>query len=235
MKIVLVQFRIDKQVLAHEQDCILRDLQLEKKQLICYNALKQDLSSLEVENFDAFIFGGSGELSISQEDETIKILRNNVKVLIDNILKQNIPSLFICLGFHILSDHQGQFVKKDTTKAEIGTTNIYLTPEGITDPLFNNLPKQFKVQEAHNDAIHELPQNAVLLAESKRCLLQAYKIGKYVYAVQFHPELQREDMFKRLSFYSDMYNTDHSKFQESKDAVKILENFKEIIKNKEKT
>ncbi len=235
MKIVLVQFRNDPQTLAHEQECILRDLQLDKTELICYNALKQDLSSLDVTNYDAFVFGGSGEISISSEDETIKILRNNVKVLIDNILKQNIPSLFICLGFHILSDHQGQFVKKDTTKAEIGTTNIYLTPEGITDPLFNNLPKQFKVQEAHNDAIHELPQNAVLLAESKRCLLQAYKIGKYVYAVQFHPELQREDMFKRLSFYSDMYNTDHSKFQESKDAVKILENFKEIIKNKEKT
>ena len=232
MKIVLVQFREKQETLEHEKACIARDLKINVKDFICYNATKHDLSGLDIADYDAFIFGGSGEFCVSTETEMIDTMRKNCKVLLANIIEHNAPSLFICFGFHILSDYLGVFVKKDPERKEIGTTRIYFTEAGSKDPLFAHLGHHLLAQQAHNDSIHEFPEGVFPLAESRRCPVQAYRVKRYIYAMQFHPELQREDMFKRLSFYSDEYNTDHSKFKESTEAQRILQNFKEIVLNK---
>ena len=233
-KIVLVQFRTDEEIILHEKECIARELNVEVKQLICYNATQHDLSGLIVSDYDAFIFGGSGEFCVSTEDELINVMRQNMKVLFGNIVDNNIPSLFICFGFHMISDYLGLFIRKDPSRAEIGTAHIYLTENGKEDPLFAHVGHQFLAQQAHNDSVIEFPDGVFPLAESKRCPVQAYRVKRYIYALQFHPELQRDDMFKRLSSYSDEYNTDHSKFKESTEAKLILQNFKEIIEKKGK-
>ena len=229
MKIVLVQFRSEENSTIHERECIARDLAITTKDLICYNALQHDLSGLNVHDYDAFIFGGSGEYCVSTEDANINQMRKNIKVVLQKIVEENIPSLFICFGFHMLSDFLGVIVKKDSDKKEIGTTRIYLTDSGLKDPLFSNFGTHILVQQAHNDSIVNYPEGVIPLAESSRCSQQAYRVKSHIYAMQFHPELQREDMFKRLSYYSDEYNTDYSKFKDSKEASKIIHNFKQLV------
>ena len=74
-KIVLVQFRTQKEVLDHEAECIARDLSIPQEKLIVYNAIQHDLSNLDVTKYNGFIFGGSGEVSVSSNNQLVKTIR----------------------------------------------------------------------------------------------------------------------------------------------------------------
>jgi GMP synthase (glutamine-hydrolysing) len=233
IKIALVQFRLNQDMALHEQKCILRDLQIPMNQLTAFDAINHDFNSFELVDFDGFIFGGSGDISVSSDNDIIIRVKNHTNNLIKKIIISDTPSLFICLGYHLLSDYLAEPVKKIYNQSESGTTKVELTPAGLSDPIFQGLTKQIIVQQAHNDSIEFLPKNASLLAENQKCPIQAFKIKNNVYAMQFHPELQKEDMLIRLKNYSNKYPSDKSIFQESKETVKIMQNFKQIIeKNK---
>ena len=45
----------------------------------------------------------------------------------------------------------------------------------------------------HGDTF-DLPQNAVLLASTLPCKNQLYRIGRHIFGVQFHPELEERDI-----------------------------------------
>ena len=53
----------------------------------------------------------------------------------------------------------------------------------------------------HKEAISELPPQAVLLATSPACPVQAFRIGSHVYATQFHPELDVAGLCTRIDVY----------------------------------
>ena len=232
--IALIQFREDREMASQELECVARDLGINEEQITVYNATKQDLSSIKVENFSAFIFGGSGDISLSDGTEVVKTIKNNIKILILRVVEFDVPSLFICLGYHLFSDYLGESVTKNPKQSESGTTKVYLTSNAMSDALFSGIKKQLIVQEAHHDSIQNLPKAAVLLAENPRCPIQAYRVKKNIYAMQFHPELQKKDMLFRLNHYSEKYETDKSKFKESVETLKIMKNFVKIYQKKSK-
>ncbi len=43
----------------------------------------------------------------------------------------------------------------------------------------------------------------MLLAGSATCPVQAFRLGRHVYATQFHPELDVEGLVRRLTIYRD--------------------------------
>ena len=55
----------------------------------------------------------------------------------------------------------------------------------------------------HKEAVSRLPAGAVLLAGSTTCPVQAFRLGRHVYATQFHPELDAEGLVHRLMIYRD--------------------------------
>ena len=99
------------------------------------------------------------------------------------------------LGGEVVTDHD---------LAEVGTLTLELTPEGSRDPVFGPLGPRFQVQIGHEDIVTELPKGAVLLASSDRVRNEAFRFeGKPIYCTQFHPELDREGLIKRIGYYPE--------------------------------
>jgi GMP synthase (glutamine-hydrolysing) len=53
----------------------------------------------------------------------------------------------------------------------------------------------------HKEAVRELPDHAVRLAGSPTCPVQAFRIGRRVYATQFHPEHDVVGLCTRIDVY----------------------------------
>ena len=90
----------------------------------------------------------------------------------------------------------------DRTYGEpIGAVTVGLTEEGHKDPLFGGMPEVFDVFLGHKEAVTRLPAGGVLLAGSTACPVQAFRLGRNVYATQFHPELDRDGLCLRIDTY----------------------------------
>ena len=76
------------------------------------------------------------------------------------------------------------------------------TDAGRDDPLFGTLPGEFTAYLGHKEAVARLPDGAVLLASTDTCPVHAFRIGRNVYATQFHPELDAVALCDRVDAYS---------------------------------
>ncbi len=81
---------------------------------------------------------------------------------------------------------------------------LELTDDGMADPVFGPLGQRFQVQIGHEDIVTRLPPGAVLLASSDRVENEAFCFeGKPIYCTQFHPELDRAGIIKRVGRYPE--------------------------------
>ena len=108
-------------------------------------------------------------------------------------LKQNLPTLGICLGAQLIAHALGAKVYAGDQK-EIGwsTLNISDSANNLLSALSNTL-----VLHWHGDTF-DLPKNAELLASSALYPHQAFSIGKNILALQFHLEVAGESLEKWL-------------------------------------
>jgi GMP synthase-like glutamine amidotransferase len=109
------------------------------------------------------------------------------KTLLQQVIKQNIPFLGICLGGQILAAALGGQVKQHSM-TELGFFDVQLTEEGMRDPLFAGLPGYQRVFHWHEDTF-DLPAEAVLLATSENTHNQAFRYGQCAYGLQYHIEI----------------------------------------------
>lgn len=92
----------------------------------------------------------------------------------------------ICLGSQLIAAALGEEVYPNKQK-EIGWFDVQLTEAGKSSYLFDGFPGHFTVLHWHGDTFN-LPQKAVLLAESAACKNQAFLYGNSVLGLQFHFE-----------------------------------------------
>jgi GMP synthase (glutamine-hydrolysing) len=102
-----------------------------------------------------------------------------------------VPLLGVCFGSQILAQARGGKVAVNPAGWEIGGVTIELTPAGMDDPIFDGIPSRFRSLATHEDRIEALPPGAVLLAGNVCSPVQAFRIGRTLWGVQFHPELTR--------------------------------------------
>ncbi|PID54309.1 MAG: glutamine amidotransferase [Micrococcales bacterium] len=120
--------------------------------------------------------------------------------LLNQVVPADFPMLGACYGIGTIGTHQGGLV--DTTYSEpVSCVQITLTEHGRADPLFDGVPSTFGAFVGHKEAISRLPDNAVHLAGSAECPVQAFKVGQNVYATQFHPELDSRGIDVRVDAY----------------------------------
>lgn len=134
-----------------------------------------------------------------------------MRELIDVILKahiKRIPMLGICFGHQAIAKAFGIEPRKfdDKYVAEIGFHAIELTREGKKDRLFHDMPFSMNIPVAffHYYYVPELPKHAVLLARNKNCRIQAFKIGRSTWGVQFHAEYDRTNMEELIALKGDV-------------------------------
>ncbi len=55
----------------------------------------------------------------------------------------------------------------------------------------------------HKEACDEIPPGTVLLAGSDACPVQMFRLGRNIYATQFHPEGDLQGFTVRINVYKD--------------------------------
>lgn len=137
----------------------------------------------DLREFDAVVFAG-GEY---RPDEFDKPIFQAERERITEALEANVPILGICLGHQLLAYWLGGEVKRGTW--EMGWLPITVHPNGMDDPLLAGLGSSFHAFLWHGDQVTRLPAEAVLLASSDLCPVQAYRLqGRPVWGVQFNPQ-----------------------------------------------
>ncbi|WP_460352556.1 type 1 glutamine amidotransferase [Actinoallomurus acanthiterrae] len=137
------------------------------------------------DGFDAVVLLGGGFLP--DDDEHAPWLPVE-RELARRAVADGVPLLGICLGAQVLAVATGGAVRGEHGRPERGSCPVSLRREAETDRLFAGLPGEFRVIQNHRDQITELPPDAVRLAESEACPVQAFRVGERAWGVQFHPE-----------------------------------------------
>jgi len=101
-----------------------------------------------------------------------------------------IPILGICLGCQLLARALGGTLSH-LPMPEIGWFDITLTPTGREHPLLAGQPWCGPQFHWHHWQVETLPEDAVNLATSEHCKVQAWIKGINTFAIQFHPECER--------------------------------------------
>ena len=101
---------------------------------------------------------------------------------------EHVPVLGVCYGHQLLAYALGGTVDFHARGREMGTVEIQLYEEGMSDALLGSLPSRFTAQVSHSQTVISLPGNAILLAGNEFEPHQAFRVGESAWGLQFHPE-----------------------------------------------
>ena len=105
------------------------------------------------------------------------------------VLELNKPYLGLCLGHQLLADALGGTCGPQRP-SEIGVLEVRLTEAGQKDPLFAGTPTIQKCLQWHSVRVAQPPDDAIILASSEACSVQAMRVGKHAWSMQYHVEVE---------------------------------------------
>ncbi len=234
-KFLIVQARPEKLAAENELEAFLKFSGLSHAEVEVINASLGQKCSLEnLSKYSGIILGG-GPLCVTKNKKTKEEseLESFLLALLEIVKEKDIPFLGACLGIGILGKSAGCKISNKFGE-DVGEVKIILTEEGQKDDILAGVPSEFSAFVGHKEACEELSEGAVLLASSKNCPIQMFKIKNNIYASQFHPELDHEGLCLRINIYKDYgyFDPEEAKKlkERNKDAnithpFKILKNF----------
>lgn len=153
-------------------------------QLAVVNLHNGEMLPDDLNGLDAVVSLG-GPMNVYEED--LYPFLKAEDLFLRKVLAREVPFLGICLGSQLLSKASGGRVVR-SPRPEVGWFIIDMTLEGRRDPLFQGLPSPLEVYQWHGDMCVP-PAGAVTLATAERCPMQAFRIGRNAYGLQFHAEI----------------------------------------------
>jgi GMP synthase (glutamine-hydrolysing) len=176
-----------------------------------------------VRDADAFYITGS---SSSVTEQARWMLRAHQ--LVRDIVNAGAPLLGLCFGHQLIADALGGEVRRNPRGREIGTVRVKRI---VADPLFDGLPDDFDVHATHVDSVTCLPVGASLLAETRLEPVAAYRVGRAVWGVQFHPEFDAEVMRGYLEARADLVREEGGDPEALLAAVREQTNGRDMLRN----
>ncbi len=201
--ILILQLRPEDSTSNAEFEAFLKYAVLEEKDVRRIRIEKAGIPDLDLDDFSAIIVGGSPFDISTPEDEKLPIQKKieaDFKVLLKQILARDFPFLGACSGNGLLGSYLGTPISGRYSEA-VGDAMVSLTVEGKKDPLLKGFPNQIKVLLGHKEACDSTPKDATLLMTGDACPVQMFRVGKNVYATQFHPEGDSEGFIVRIHAY----------------------------------
>jgi GMP synthase (glutamine-hydrolysing) len=205
--LLLLATRAEDEIADAEYRAVLRfgGLSAEQVQRVRLESAPLDelVPGLDLGEFSGVILGGSPFTSSdppAQKSAVQVRVERELELLVQNVLKFDVPFLGACYGVATLGRYLGGDV--DQTFAEpVGAVEVSLTADGLADPLLAGLPPNFQAFVGHKEALRALPPDSVLLASSAACPVQMFRTGQHQYATQFHPELDLPGIVERMRAY----------------------------------
>ena len=186
-----------------EYAAVLAGSGLEEHQLARVRVEAAPLGQVDLDRWSGIVLGG-GPFNASDPEEVKSPVQRRAEAelhaLARQVVERDFPFLGACYGIGVLGGLPGGVVDRQWSEP-ISAVAITLTDEGARDPLLGVLPREFDAFLGHKEAISRLPDGAVRLAASATCPVQAFRIGRNVYATQFHPELDGEGICLRIETY----------------------------------
>lgn len=198
---LLLATRAEDRAADEEYDAFLRFGGLDATHLERRRLEAEPLGEVDFRQYAGIILGGS-PFTISDEEKPDVQVRVEAELaeLTRRAIAEDYPFLGACYGIGVIGTAIGAAVD-GTYGEDVGAPVVTLTDAGRADPLFGVLPPAFEAFVGHKEAIRELPDEAVVLATSPLCPVQAFRVGQNVYATQFHPELDVPGIQTRIETY----------------------------------
>lgn len=202
---LILQLRPVKQAADGEYEAFLHHGGLKEEDTVRVDLFTQDIPEIDFNNYSGIIVGG-GAPCVSDKEKKDEVIRfeAQLKTLVEKVVEEDFPYLGACYGLGFLADVTGGVVCKDKDASEdVGAVDVLLTEDAKEDDLVKELPQTFRAFVGHKESCVQAPKNAVVLARSERCPVHLLRIGKNVYATQFHPELDVEGICVRIDVYKN--------------------------------
>jgi GMP synthase-like glutamine amidotransferase len=173
------------QHIAVEHPGILRDFMREDG--IRWDAVELDEGEAipALDPYDALIVMG-GPMDVFEEDKYpwLGVEKRAIRAWVE----AGRPYLGLCLGHQLLADALGGTVER-MASPEVGMLTVETTEAARTDALFRGLGPSIGYLQWHGCEVTRLPEDAVVLARSPACAVQAFRVGARAYGLQYHVEL----------------------------------------------
>lgn len=202
---VLLATRAEDRPADEEYALFLRETGLAPGELMRVRLEAGPMPALDLDALSG-VFVGGGPFNASDPPERKSAVQRRVEAeftaLLDRVVAADFPFFGACYGIGTVGAHQGAVID-GTHREPISIVPVTLSDEGRADPLLAGLPPRFDAFVGHKEAIRVLPPSATLLASSPTCPVQMFRVGRNVYATQFHPELDADGITTRILAYAD--------------------------------
>ena len=219
-----------------EVGCFCRALECSREQIDVLDLIHEVPTVATLDRVDAVLMGGSGDYSVAQGGEWLEGALDSMREL--HRIKK--PTFGSCWGFQAMAKALGGEVVTDIARAEVGTYEISLTPDGERDVVLGPTGPTFTAFEGHQDIVTRLPENAKPLAVSKAGIFQSFTMPSVpIYCTQFHPELNLTAFLQRVEQYPEYVERVHGitleefvpRCKETPKANQLLSRFvREVLK-----
>jgi GMP synthase (glutamine-hydrolysing) len=134
------------------------------------------------------VFGGAMNVDMTDRFPQLAEERSYAAAAVE----AGVPFLGICLGAQMLARAMDRTVYPAGVR-ELGFKVLHPTAEATGDPLLSVFRDGDRVFHWHEDTF-ELPEGATVLATGDDVHLQAFRIGGHAWGVQFHLEIDPDEL-----------------------------------------
>ncbi|MFT5720773.1 MAG: GMP synthase (glutamine-hydrolyzing) [Motiliproteus sp.] len=204
LRILLLQIRNDTATRHEELHSFARFSGLPVSQFQVLNLFDTRVFGTEVvQGFDALYVGGSSEASVM--DAANYPFVGPAQALLRHCIAIRLPVFASCFGHQLAAQALGVEIIRDAQQFEMGTLPISLTNEARSDPLYRDVPDGFMAVSVHRERASAVPQGCTALAYTDACN-HAFKVDTAPFwTTQFHPEVSKAILVKRLTIFKDQY------------------------------
>ena len=201
---LLIATRAEDLPADEEYALFLRFTGLSEDQLVRRRLEAEPLGEIDLDDWSG-IFVGGGPFNASDPLEKKSPVQQRVEAeisaLLDEVVARDFPFFGACYGIGTVGAHEGAVID-GTYREPISVVEVTRTAAGAADPLLQGLPDTFAAFVGHKEAITVLPPSATLLVRGETCPVQMFRVGRNVYATQFHPECDVEGISTRIHAYA---------------------------------